>query len=276
VVAGFLLGIFYLYDAIFVVILPLSRGSSIKLAMLLSVYFSLGLLWIVSYARAFFADPGSVPDRFRTPYKGPVDDNMEEYYCVICNCYKPPRTHHCRRCGRCVLRMDHHCKWLVNCVGLKNYKYFFLAVLYSVLGVLYMLVLSFCRIAIIKFTLRFEIFILIFGTMVLSIHLIISGYLLLRHIHFISKNVTTIEWFCCKGVGIGHSFNLGFRKNWQQIMGIIPLLLLPINTISDDGTSYSPTNWGDEEKKERKGKEELNVEDSNGNNVEAEPFLQKI
>ena len=29
-------------------------------------------------------------------------------YCSKCVLYKPPRTHHCRRCDQCVLRMDHH------------------------------------------------------------------------------------------------------------------------------------------------------------------------
>lgn len=29
-------------------------------------------------------------------------------YCKKCAAYKPPRTHHCRRCGACILRMDHH------------------------------------------------------------------------------------------------------------------------------------------------------------------------
>lgn len=23
--------------------------------------------------------------------------------------YKPPRAHHCRKCKKCVLKMDHHC-----------------------------------------------------------------------------------------------------------------------------------------------------------------------
>jgi hypothetical protein len=40
--------------------------------------------------------------------------------------FKPPRTHHCRVCGRCVLRMCHHCPWTANCVGHMNYKSYFL------------------------------------------------------------------------------------------------------------------------------------------------------
>lgn len=33
-------------------------------------------------------------------------------YCKVCEGYKAPRSHHCRKCGRCVIKMDHHCPWL--------------------------------------------------------------------------------------------------------------------------------------------------------------------
>jgi hypothetical protein len=44
-------------------------------------------------------------------------------YCSKCKGPKPPRAHHCSSCGVCVLKMDHHCPWIANCVGLHNYKY---------------------------------------------------------------------------------------------------------------------------------------------------------
>ena len=37
-------------------------------------------------------------------------------------------TKHCRACDKCVLHFDHHCKWLNNCVGSKNYHSFFILV----------------------------------------------------------------------------------------------------------------------------------------------------
>ncbi|KAL1301508.1 hypothetical protein AAFC00_005751 [Neodothiora populina] len=46
-------------------------------------------------------------------------------FCKSCNIWRPPRAHHCRVCDACIETQDHHCVWLNNCVGRRNYRYFF-------------------------------------------------------------------------------------------------------------------------------------------------------
>lgn len=53
-------------------------------------------------------------------------------WCSKCNAPKPDRCHHCSQCGTCVLKMDHHCPWLMDrCIALRNYKSFLLFLLYA-------------------------------------------------------------------------------------------------------------------------------------------------
>ncbi|KAH9814410.1 DHHC palmitoyltransferase-domain-containing protein [Melampsora americana] len=47
---------------------------------------------------------------------------------------KPPRAHHCRICGVCWLKYDHHCPWINQCVGLHNERYFFLFLVYMTIS----------------------------------------------------------------------------------------------------------------------------------------------
>ncbi|TNV84011.1 hypothetical protein FGO68_gene112 [Halteria grandinella] len=54
----------------------------------------------------------------------PVDNSGFEYMCQICKANIGDRTKHCGDCNRCVSVFDHHCKWLNNCIGEANYRYF--------------------------------------------------------------------------------------------------------------------------------------------------------
>ena len=55
-------------------------------------------------------------------------------YCIRCKAVRPPRSHHCSICSRCVFRMDHHCPWVGNCVGLYNHKYFLMFLFHALMG----------------------------------------------------------------------------------------------------------------------------------------------
>lgn len=42
-----------------------------------------------------------------------LKEDSRRNWCPVCRAVRPPRAGHCRICGVCVLRLDHHCVWWV-------------------------------------------------------------------------------------------------------------------------------------------------------------------
>ncbi|XP_075053510.1 palmitoyltransferase ZDHHC23 [Mixophyes fleayi] len=53
----------------------------------------------------------------------------DKNWCKVCHVVRLPRSGHCRICGSCVQRLDHHCVWINNCIGAQNHKFFILLLL---------------------------------------------------------------------------------------------------------------------------------------------------
>lgn len=94
---------------------------------------------LVNYAKAVLTDPGLPPDQEAA---AALPESSAWETCAKCTFLKPPRTHHCRVCDRCVLKMDHHCPWVNNCVGFHNYRYFCAFMLYLALCCIIVLLTS--------------------------------------------------------------------------------------------------------------------------------------
>ncbi|KAF7261020.1 hypothetical protein EG68_01646 [Paragonimus skrjabini miyazakii] len=45
-------------------------------------------------------------------------------FCKHCLLEQPLRCRHCPDCNRCVIKFDHHCPWISNCIGERNHSSF--------------------------------------------------------------------------------------------------------------------------------------------------------
>jgi len=87
---------------------------------------------LLCHLLAMFSNPGENPIWEKSLES--LKEIKQDLYCKKCLLVRPERTHHCKICEKCILKMDHHCPWIANCVGLKNIKHFFLFLFYATVG----------------------------------------------------------------------------------------------------------------------------------------------
>ena len=160
---------------------------------------------------------------------------------ILCSCclrMKPERTHHCRKCDKCILRMDHHCPWLCNCIGQYNYKSFLLTISYG-FSVTVSICISYSE-YIIKLLMKIDSCSMMFGiwnVFAYFCNLVLFGfafYLVIVNYSLAMKNMTVIEKaeyerFINGNNGLNkegtiinkskHRYDNGFMENMKGIFG---------------------------------------------------------
>ena len=174
-------------------------------------------------------NPDDIFENFRSEELGKLP------LCNACLRWKVDRSHHCRQCGKCVLKMDHHCPWLANCIGFKNYKYFCLISIYGINSTM-LVTFTFWE-AIIHFYTKGSI---LLSSFIIYVYLcniglmIFSFWLFFYNWNLVFSNLSLIEkcdrdkFISCKKSWI-NEYDQGCYNNFKAVFGNNPLIwFLPI------------------------------------------------
>lgn len=194
--------------------------------------------------------------------------------CDICQTYKPPRCHHCSRCSKCFLKMDHHCLFLDTCIGFHNYKFFIQFLIINIVMIIFNLTIVSLDTSI-NTNNKNEVLVnyIIFAALsVIALCIFIPTAI--YHFALISNNETTIERLTIDEYLVGNTtfvnnfqegpisqgsnskdrkvlnpYNLGVKENWIQVFGTSPKdWILPSFSSVGDGITFKKNEVNEDER----------------------------